>query len=203
MQPTRVFLIHIPASSHHNSCIFAHFASICCFPVVPFVKNWSCCLHHYEWYSIHFLFYLPITANLDFDIYFNKPKLSVQSHPLQWCVSSDRSSDRYGCLVSVTLCCRAAADLVSVINFCSAVYQLQTVLQPEQAVWWLPGNWNCLLPVFFYTSPHRFKAQVLLIDTCALITHVAAFANGSKIYLVLEHCSFFYQTLLHKKRFVT
>ena len=93
MQPSRVSLIHIPASSHHNSCIFSHFASICCSPVVPFVKNWNCCLHHYEWYSIHFLFYLSITANLDFDIYFNKPKLSVQSHPLQWCVSSDRSSD--------------------------------------------------------------------------------------------------------------
>ena len=53
------------------------------------------------------------------------------------------------------------------------------------------GTAFSLFSFILQCSPHRFKAQVLLIDTCALITHVAAFANGSKIYLVLEHCSLF------------
>ena len=46
---------------------------------------------HNGWSSTDFFFYPPITANLDFDIVFDKPKLSEQTLPHQW-----RSFDQSG-----------------------------------------------------------------------------------------------------------
>ena len=58
--------------------------------------------------STDFFFYPPITANLDFDILFDKPKLSEQTLPHQW---------RFICLVTIKNSAALATPQTPIVIF--------------------------------------------------------------------------------------